>query len=65
MDDEKKLVYTPTDIQRMLGIGKEKVYKYLEEVYVNKTPFVVIRVGKMYKIPKQPFNRWFNGELIN
>ncbi len=56
------MVYSPKEIQKMLGIGKESVYEFLEEVYKNKKPFMVIKIGKLYKIPKEPFNRWLNGE---
>ena len=45
------MVYSPKEIQKMLGIGKESVYEFLEEVYKNKKPFMVIKIGKLYKIP--------------
>lgn len=61
--NEVKKVYSPKEIQKMLGLGKESVYVFLEEVYKNKKPFIVIKIGKLYKIPKEPFNRWLNGEI--
>lgn len=61
--NEAKKVYSPKEIQKMLGLGKESVYVFLEEVYRNKKPFIVIKIGKLYKIPKEPFNRWLNGEI--
>ncbi len=61
--NEAKKVYNPKEIQKMLGLGKESVYVFLEEVYKNKKPFIVIKIGKLYKIPKEPFNRWLNGEI--
>lgn len=61
--NEAKKVYNPKEIQKMLGLGKESVYVFLEEVYRNKKPFIVIKIGKLYKIPKEPFNRWLNGEI--
>ncbi len=61
--NEIKKVYSPKEIQKMLGLGKESVYVFLEEVYKNKKPFIVIKIGKLYKIPKEPFNRWLNGEI--
>lgn len=60
--NEVNKVYTPMEIQKMLGVGKESVYGFLEEVYKNKEPFMVIKIGKLYKIPKEPFNRWLSGE---
>ena len=61
--NEVNKVYSPREIHKMLGLGKESVYGFLEEVYMNKKPFIVIKIGKLYKIPKEPFNRWLNGEI--
>jgi len=61
--EEKKTVYKPEDIQRMLDIGRSKTYQFLEEVYENQTPFKIIRVGTLYRVPVEPFDRWLNGEL--
>lgn len=58
---DEKIVYTPEDIQRILGIGKNKVYKFLEDVYLNKHFFKVIKIGKLYKIPIKSFDNWLNG----
>lgn len=63
MLNEYKKVYDPKDIRELLGLSKDRTYAYLEEVYQNKTPFMVIKVGKLYKIPKEPFNKWLNGEV--
>ena len=52
-------VYLPHDIQKFLGLGKA-VYEYLEQVYKTQTPFRVIKVGKVYRIPKQSFDNWLN-----
>lgn len=57
---EEKLVYDPSDIQRLLGIGRATVYEYLERVYKVQQPFRVFKVGKLYKIPKESFNQWIN-----
>ncbi len=55
-------VYLPHDIQKFLGLGKA-VYEYLEQVYKTQTPFRVIKVGKIYRIPKQSFDNWLNGGI--
>jgi hypothetical protein len=60
---ENKKVYDPVEIQKQLGLGKTRLYEFLEEVYKNKSPFIVIKVGRLYKIPKEPFNHWINGEI--
>ena len=57
-------VYLAADIQRMLGIGKSKSYMFLEEVYKQKnTPFKVLKIGKLFRVPKKGFDDWLNGGL--
>jgi hypothetical protein len=62
-ESETKKVYDVADIRVILGLGKNKVYEFLEEVYQNKKPFVVIKVGKLYKVPKESFDKWLEGDL--
>ena len=57
-----KLVYEAEDIKGFLGLGKNKIYDYLDKVYEDKYPFKVIKIGKLYKIPKKSFDEWINGE---
>lgn len=57
-----KKVYEAEDIQKLLGIGRTKVYEFLEEVYQKQEPFRVIKIGKMYKIPCRSFDKWLSGE---
>lgn len=57
-----KKVYEAEDIQKLLGIGRTKVYEFLDEVYQKQEPFRVIKIGKMYKIPCHPFDKWLSGE---
>ena len=57
-------VYLAGDIQRMLGIGKSKAYTFLEDVYKQKTPpFRVLKIGKLFRVPKKGFDEWLNGDL--
>lgn len=60
--DISKKVYDAEDIQKLLGLGRTKVYEFLDEVYKNQNPFRVIKIGKVYKIPCLSFERWLNGE---
>lgn len=53
-------VYFPEDIQAFLGLGRSKTYDYLKEVYNNKSPFRVIKIGKLYRVPKLSFDNWIN-----
>lgn len=57
-NDDMKIVYSVADIQNLLGIGRSKAYQFLEEVYNSQFPFVVIKIGKLYKIPKKSFDEW-------
>jgi hypothetical protein len=57
-----KKVYDVADIQQLLGLGRSKAYDFLEEVYRNKRPFIVLKIGKLYKVPKESFDSWINGE---
>lgn len=61
MDDDKR-VYEADDIQKILKIGKNKAYEFLEDVYSNTHFFTVIKIGKLYRVPKKSFDEWLNGE---
>lgn len=61
MSKEEKKVYNASDIQKILGMGRNRVYELLEKTYKNQTPFRVLKFGKVYKIPKQSFDEWLNG----
>ena len=62
MNIEKK-VYDAEDIQKLLGIGRSKAYTFLEEVYENQKPFRVVKIGRLYRVPKEAFDKWLNGEI--
>lgn len=48
-----KIVYTIKEVQEVLGLGKNNVYKLL------KLPtFPVIKIGKRYLIPKKELEEW-------
>ena len=57
-------VYLAGDIQRILGIGKSKSYTFLEEIYKQQNPpFRVLKIGKLFRVPKSSFDQWLNGCL--
>lgn len=58
---EDKVLYDVVDVQKILGISKTKIYAYLEEVYQKQEPFKVIKIGRLYKIPKEHFDKWVSG----
>lgn len=61
MKNDMQLVYDASDIQKILGLSKSKVYLWLEEVYKEQMPFRVIKIGKLYRIPKESFDEWLSG----
>ena len=60
MMEKTKRVYSVVEIQKILGIGRTRIYQYLEEVYKRQDPFKVIKIGKLYKIPKNSFDEWLS-----
>lgn len=58
--DEGKGVYLAEDIQHMLNLGRSKSYEYLEQVYKAQEPFRVIKIGKLYRVPRKSFDEWLN-----
>ena len=55
-------VYFAEDIQKILGIGKSRSYTFLDEVYKQKNPpFRVLKIGKLFRVPKNGFDEWLNG----
>lgn len=59
-----KKVYSADEIQVILGIGRTKVYEFLDSVNKKQKPFRVIKIGRVYRIPKDSFDKWINGENI-
>jgi len=57
----QKQVYDADDIQKLLGIGRSKAYAFLDEAYESQKPFRVIKIGKLYRVPKEGFDQWLNG----
>lgn len=59
VEQVERKVYDTNDIQKILGLGRNKTYYFLEEVYKKKKPFIVSKIGKQYRVPKIPFDKWF------
>lgn len=64
MSEFHKVVYQAEDIQKILHLGKNKVYEFLEDVYNNTHLFKVIKIGRLYRIPKESFDQWLCDEEI-
>ena len=56
------MVYDLTDIQKMLKIGRTASYDFIAKAYKEGSPFPVLRVGSMYRIPKEKFDMWLSGK---
>ena len=54
----KSLFYSAEEVIDMLGLGKTKGYDYLDKVMAAGKPFAVIRVDKLFRIPKESFDSW-------
>ena len=55
---EDSQVYVPEDLQIKLKMCKSTVYEFLKHVYEDGEPFRVIKIGKLYRIPKKSFDEW-------
>ena len=54
-------VYTPSEIQVLLGIGRSKTYHYLAQVHLEGKPFHVLKIGNQYRILKKSCDDWMCG----
>ena len=57
---ENSKVYLAADIQKALSLGRSKTYQFLDEVYQRQEPFRVVKVGKLFRIPRESFDQWIN-----
>ena len=58
MAENKCLFYDAKEVFAMLGLKKSKGYTYLDKAMVTGKPFAVIRIDKLYRIPKESFDAW-------
>jgi len=56
MLDGYRDVLTVDDIQKILGISKNEAYQL-----VNSGEFHAVRVGRLFRIPKNGFEKWMYG----
>ena len=54
-------LYDMDDLQELLGIGRTRAYELVKEAYKTQSPFKVIKLGKLYRIPKKPFDDCMEG----
>ena len=56
------MVYDLADIQKLLKIGCTASYDFIAKVYKEGHPFPVLKIGSMYRIPKERFDMWLSGK---
>ena len=54
-DDDTKRVYTVEEIQKILGISRQKAYDLIKEA-----PFRVVHIGNAIRISRADFDRWLD-----
>jgi hypothetical protein len=59
LEVEKK-VYTPDEIRIMLGLSKSTTYQFLNKAYEDQSPFKVIKLNTVMRVPKEGFDAWLN-----
>lgn len=53
-----KKVLTAKDVAELLGICEKTAYSLIRQANASGDMFKVIKVGRLYKIPTQPFITW-------
>ncbi|CEO04828.1 HTH domain-containing protein [[Clostridium] sordellii] len=56
----EKKVLTPKDIQKILGVCEKTAYNLIKQAQTTGDMFKVIKIGRLYKIPSQPFLDWLD-----
>ena len=56
------MVYDLADIQKLLKTGRTASYDFIAKVYKEGRPFPVLKIGSMYRIPKERFDMWLSGK---
>lgn len=55
-----KKVLTAKDIAELLGVCEKTSYSLIRQAITTGKMFKVIKVGRLYKIPTQPFLEWLD-----
>lgn len=55
-------VYSISEVKDILGVSRTKAYEYIKQVYEDKGPFRVIKVGGNYRIIRSSFDKWLDGK---
>lgn len=55
-----KKVLTAKDIQDILGVCDKTAYGLIRQALTTNNMFKVIKIGRLYKIPTEPFLNWLD-----
>lgn len=55
-----KKVLTATDIAQLLGVCEKTAYGLIRQALTKGDMFKVIKIGRLYKIPTEPFLNWLD-----
>lgn len=60
MNIEEKKVYEIKEIKKILGLKESTCYDFIRNS-MKKNLFIVLKIGRQYRINKRSFDDWFNG----
>lgn len=55
-----KKVLTVKDLQDILGVCDKTAYGLIRQALTTNNMFKVIKIGRLYKIPTEPFLNWLD-----
>lgn len=55
-----KKVLTATDIAELLGVCEKTAYSLIRQALTKGDMFKVIKIGRLYKVPTEPFLNWLD-----
>lgn len=55
-----KKVLTVADIAELLGVCEKTAYSLIRQALTRGDMFKVIKIGRLYKIPTEPFLTWLD-----
>ncbi len=59
---ERPAVYDLKQLQAILGIKRTAAYSLAAKAYKDQTPFRILKIGSLYRIPRTDFDKWLNGK---
>jgi hypothetical protein len=51
-------VLTSAEVMKLLKISKNSANDFLRRAHETQSPFPVLRIGKLYRVPKERFMSW-------